>query len=633
MADFDFSGFSDPTVIDPNAVPAAPVAIQPSYDFGGFSSGSAPVQTMSNPVAPDGTPYKSYQEGWRHKLASGSQAVLEGAGPALDALTWLPRTVMGEFGGGKAPSDWMAEHGWTGNPNLNPDSSWSIPERRAYSATKGGMGGLAFGPAGAAGGALSEVTAEGARDAGMPVAAQIGLGMGAGGAVAGLGSAVSKASNINAPASGLMKSYLDAGITPRLAGDVSQSPGLQMLQNTLSRVPGAAGVINDARQATLGEFGASVNRNANQLGQNLSQQELGQNLQKGATDYIDRLRATNAANYENLNSYFPSNNNSVDLTNYQKALKELAPSIPGMPATSKTLSSDLHTQLASDLQKDLPVIGYNTIDPSGGLGIGVTKTPITGNYVSYDAIKGLRSKLGEQLAGANAYADPNTAGIKKLYGALTADMKAAAEARGTDAAAAMTKANTDAKNGHDILDSVVHPILNASEPEKAAALALSGVNNGGTKLQQIQAAMPDQFGNVQAYALRNLGVNRAGDFQHTTFNTGYNSLSPEARGLLFGGSPQLDALNNVAGAMKATGKYANTSNTAGQSHLMDLVMGSAMGGHGLSGIPHIAAALAPPYALSVPMTSPTLTRFAVAPNNFPVSGLLGGSAVGTYNGQ
>ena len=90
--------------------------------------------------------------------------------------------------------------------------------------------------------------------------------------------------------------YETAGVTPRLAGDVTGNPMLKRLQAYAAKAPFGHGV-NEAAKQTVQEFGNAANNAADQLGQSQTLQEAGEALQGESKKWLQNFRNTSAANW------------------------------------------------------------------------------------------------------------------------------------------------------------------------------------------------------------------------------------------------------------------------------------------------------------------------------------------------
>jgi hypothetical protein len=193
-----------------------------------------------------------------------------------------------------------------------------------------------------------------------------------------------------------------------------------------------------------------------------------------------------------------------------------------------------------------------------------------------------------------------TGRLKAIYGKLSDDLRAAAEAAGPEAAQAWNRAQTYTRVSEQRINSAFGKILKADTPERAysiltnyAAEGQSGSNI--TALKRVMQSLPeDDRAVVAGTIIRRLGragngaQNAEGDaFSPSVFLTNWNKMNPEARhsiarnGLDDGVGDDLMKLAKVAEGWKKSGADRNHSNTAGtvaQIGLASGVLGALFGG-------------------------------------------------------
>jgi hypothetical protein len=452
----------------------------------------------------------------------------------------------------------------------------------------------------------------------------------------------SKAINAVANPSDVVQAYKDAGVTPRLAGDVTENPTLQRVQSFGAAAPGGAGRVQAAGKQAVQEFGNAVESTANQLGNSSTLQEAGTNLQQAGRDWLSDFRATSGLKWGGADQHF-SAGERIPVSNYVDALSDAENTMAGAPATAKALTPALTGELTEALQSD---VGTGSLQNA---------------TLPYQAVKGIRTRIGAMLSDPNLPADVDTATLKNIYGGLSDDLKTAAGAKSPDALADFLDASDYSRQGHDFIDGVLAPIVRKGVmPEQAASTALSMAPRGGSSLEALQANMPDATNELAAYKLRQMAQAKAGslgEYSPTSFDTNVRALSPEAYDVLFGNNPavasKLDALGTVAKTMKETAATANHSGTGpyltikqALSAPIDMAIG-ASAGHSAYGLPGAIAGgvggafgpFVPGYLAGQLTTRPWLTRlFAASPQQFspavkamgllapterPIEGLLG----------
>jgi hypothetical protein len=364
----------------------------------------------------------------------------------------------------------------------------------------------------------------------------------------------------------LMEAYRTAGVDPVLAGDLTGSHTLRGVQAMGAKAPGG-GRITDAAANAVDQFGNSVESTASNLGASRTLQEAGTALQNNARGWLQNFRDMGRVLWDRVNSQVPPDS-PVSVHNYDAALEQVRRTIgDGAPNTADVLQPALTRRLFDALQLDASSNGS----------------------LSWQAVRGIRTRVGEMLANPQIIADTDTAELKRIYGALSQDIQThlatVDTATGTTSASrAFNTANTFTRNGHAILDEGLgHVLQDGMTPEGAASYALAGGKRGGTFLNQLRTEIPGGVDELAAHTLRQAALSPPA-FQNAAntrispsrFQTEISRLSPEAHTALFGADPyvlrRIQAQRTVADSMKQTEQIANHSNTQ-TSHGMAAALG------------------------------------------------------------
>jgi hypothetical protein len=484
-----------------------------------------------------------------------------------------------------------------------------------------------------------------ALEKGVNAAVQVPLGVlvnkGTNAVAQGLGTLASKGLNAAAGiTSPLADAYEEAGVTPRLTGDISESPFLQQIQATASKLPLGSGQIAQAGQKTLDEFGKSVDDTASQLGKSATYQDAGTFLQKSGKDWLEDFNGTNnklwgsidkdlgnATGNPDLNVAIPANNTA-----------DVIASIRANAGGNKSAEGFLTSGLAKSLD--------NVIKESGGepLGSGLPSS-IQPNEkpLQWKTISALRTRVGEYLQNPSMISDAGHAQAKMLYGALTKDMQDGIAATGdTDLLNKFQSANYYTSAGHNFIENVLQPAMK-SDPEKAASNLLAGGKFGGTGLEQLREQIPQAADELAAVSLRRGGAGASdgaagNSLSPSTWLTNRDpirKMSPEANQALFPDPKvrsKLGALDKVASSMRATDKFVNHSGSGGHLATMSAFSAPAIGA--LEGMSHggPTGALVGGLAGSVPLgvgglgglisTQPSLAKFLSTPGTHEPFGVV-----------
>lgn len=209
----------------------------------------------------------------------------------------------------------------------------------------------------------------------------------------------------------------------------------------------------------------------------------------------------------------------------------------------------------------------------------------------FEVMREVRTDLGRQLKTPQAMGGDGAQieAMRRLYGALTDDMRAVADAAGPEASRALTRADRYTRLGMNTGSKLLNKIISTDADEKAFRFALSGTKEGATNLRRLRNAFtPEEWGDVSATVLQQIGIPRSGaEFSVDTFIRNWRTLAPEVRQTLFGGTRyrnvarDLDQIVNVAGAVSRTNALNNTSNTA-NAMVWQAMLGAIGGGAGLA---------------------------------------------------
>jgi hypothetical protein len=409
-----------------------------------------------------------------------------------------------------------------------------------------------------------------------------------------------------------------AGATPTV-GQATQNRAAQGLESTLAKVPGGSGPIAKKAADTAAKFGQTVNDMADALSPGADPTLAGQAVKEGISgdapnSWANLFRTQSQNLYSKLDNFIPSAQ-PVPVTNTQTALNQLTAGINGAPAISAELQNGKLAKIADALQSD----AANGVLP-------------------YQAVKQLRTMIGEKLSDFSVIDDVTRAQWSKLYGALSSDMEEAAKQAGPQAEAAFDTANSFYRDGMNKL-SLMTPIIKSDIPERVFSNATAGAKNGPTMVRTIMDSLPqDAQKTVTAAFLKRMGQavpsqqNDAGDvFSLGTFLTNWSKLDPQAKAAIFNrpGYPQdfganLDKVAAVASNLRAgSSVYANASNSGSAvatTNALTAFITSALYGHfGIAGT--IAGTAGASNLMGRWMTSPSAVRWLAQLDNQPVSAL------------
>lgn len=502
-----------------------------------------------------------------------------------------------------------------------------------------GLGKLAGGAAGAAlaakpgaqliAGATGGGAADTAREAGLPVWAQVGAGVAGALAPAGVaGGLRALTRGVGEPA---RKSVLDtidqfarSGAGVPTVGQATQGRGARGLEALLGRVPGSAGRMEATGAAQQAGMGARVGAVADSLSTKASPEQAGRAIERGITGpggFMQSFRQVSNQLYAAVDNFIPGNT-PISVTRTKATLDQLASPTPGAVQTSRALMSgkvsELRGALDADLQASIAAAGRGQLP--------------------YEAVKGLRTRLGELIADSSLNPDMPTKQLKAVYAALSDDLGAAVAATGNpQAVQAAQRANTYFRAAMARLDDVERVVQRNGGPEKVFAAATSGTREGATTLRAVMQSLPEEGQKTLAAAvLRRLGKanpsaqDDVGEvFSSESFLSNWNKLSEDAKRAVFdrfgpGFSRDLDTLAATAANMRegaqvfrnppGTAQATNQIITAG-SFALSVITGNVQVA-GAIGTGVVAANVG-----ARAMTSPRVVRWLAEATKVPVAAL------------
>lgn len=194
--------------------------------------------------------------------------------------------------------------------------------------------------------------------------------------------------------------------------------------------------------------------------------------------------------------------------------------------------------------------------------------------MNYQGIKDLRTSIGELLDDPQrlASAGISQGELKRVYGALTDDLKGAVgRSGGEKAAKAFDVANSFAAKvakEREVLDSVLGKNLSDEKVfDRISAMAGSTARADQAGLLKVKAAVGKEgWDEIASAVISKIGRDPDGNFTPDRFITGYGKLSEAGKTALFGGNKELasslDDIVSVSRRFKQLNQYANPSGTA-----------------------------------------------------------------------
>lgn len=444
-----------------------------------------------------------------------------------------------------------------------------------------------------------------------------------------------------------------AGIENPTMGLASGNQMVGGLENLLQSTPGAVGTMGKARDAAIAGLSSKAAEAADMASPVRGSLESGQAIQSGVKAFREGFKNKQSALYDRMDQYIPPDQ-PVDVTNTRKTLANLNADIPGAPELSKQFKNGriqaIEAAMASDTAgAPATVMVYNR-PPVGGGGImnppvqvppvvvQVPPGPPT-NRLPFQAVKKTRTLVGNEIADTNLASSVPRSKWSPLYGALSDDMQAAADAAGPDAARAYKRANDYTRAGMNRLDRV-QPFTAPDAPEQSFQLLRRTLGENASTLQALKKTIPESArGTVAGTVIERLGKatpgqqNAAGDaWSPDTFLTNWNRMDAKARRELFSGFPNADKVRadvesvaNATAMMRESSRmWANPSGSGANiaarmalgltpvSYLIDPLAAAGM-----------ATGIGTTRLLSEALTNPASVRFIASDAGLPTNTQLG----------
>lgn len=328
-----------------------------------------------------------------------------------------------------------------------------------------------------------------------------------------------------------------AGTSPTL-GQVSPNARAQYAEAGLRNAPGAASVVRRRLEGQSEELGQQVENLAGRLSPAQGAERGGKAIEAGITGpsgFMQRFKQESAKLYAQVDQQIPKGT-PVNASATQQTLANLTTPIPGAKQTSQTLMNGKVNAIAQAFSEDL----------AAGQG-----------RISYDAMKQLRSQIGEMIGDTTLTVDTPTRQLRQLYGAMSEDLTQAAMAtKNPQAISAAKRASNYYKAGMGRVEEVERVIDRSGGPEAVYRAMFSNSREGGTTLRKVMQSLDGKSQrDLAAVTLRRLGrANPSAQddlgevFSPTTFLTNWNKMAPEAKRALFDrfGTGFRDDLDTIA---------------------------------------------------------------------------------------
>lgn len=380
--------------------------------------------------------------------------------------------------------------------------------------------------------------------------------------------------------------FASVGATPSV-GQATGGRFAQGAESLLAGGPTSGGVMSKFAESQAEKIGGGLQSRANAISPNASAERAGRAVEKGAELFKGNVGATKKALYWEADRYIPATT-QVPLQNTWQEVVRLTTPNAGASATTGAMVNPKITAMRKTLQQDLAAGGGN---------------------ITYDAMKRIRSEIGEALGDYSLVSDTPTREYKALYAALSRDMEGAAALQGPAATLAAKRANNFTRAAADRMETLSRVVDRNGGPERIYSAVMSGTKDGGTTLRSVLQSLPqDGQKAITAAVIKRMGLANPGAqdatgevFSSATFLRKWNDVSPEARRALFDRygpafSESMDKIARVASNIKDGSKvYANPSGTANRaaaiSYFTSLPAAGAVGAMGAGPMPLVGLVL------------------------------------------
>lgn len=342
------------------------------------------------------------------------------------------------------------------------------------------------------------------------------------------------------------------------AGQASGNRLIQGAENLLAGGPTSAGVMGRFAEKQADDIGSGLQRLADDFRRNASAEKAGRAVQSGVETYGKNVAAQRKALYWDADRRIPAGAGSP-MQNTTETLASLTTPNPGAAETTARLVNPKLRQMLADLQADLQA---------------------GGGQVPYEALRKIRTSVGEQMNDFSMTPDTPAVQLRALYGALSRDMEAVAKAAGPEAERAARRANNYTRLSAGRLENLQRVVDRAGGGEAVYNAVMAASKDGGTRLREVMQSLPKSGQQALTAAVikrmgmptpGQAGVDAAEQFSAATFLTNWNRVSPEARRALFDRhgpefSRNMDQIARVAANLKDGAKvFANPSGTANRA--------------------------------------------------------------------
>lgn len=382
---------------------------------------------------------------------------------------------------------------------------------------------------------------------------------------------------------------------PASVGDVTDQ---SYIQSVAKHMPGGHGVFKNLRQRQ----GEAMKESLYKITKDVDEVDAGLAIQKGIKDYVGgRFKRTSNRLSDNLDKAI-SPGTPISMDNTRALLDEIE-------GSKGAFKGSLSVPALKTMAKE--------IDEAEAAGL------------TFQAVRKARTAIGHKLMSFDLVSDIPRADLKRIYGSLSKDINAAAEASGFKAQSALKRLNRYWGKGITRVDDFLEPLSKKIASEDTYKALFKSTKDSPTRIKHLSKVLKPAEREVFLDAtLRKLGDPTPSartpeyTFSPETFLTNLNKIDEGnfkalARGTKYQDSVKFDDLKMVAGRLREVDKILkNPSGTA--ESLLPMLTAGGLGGSmafGLnvtaSALTGVGATVGGSYAVSKMLTNPKFVRWMV----------------------
>ncbi len=460
-----------------------------------------------------------------------------------------------------------------------------VPMSARAQIANAGMSGVS----GLASGAVNEVAPEWAGLAGMAPSAAVAAG------AAGARRAVRGGEPGRRKMEQRIHDLKEGGIDAPSVGLASGNRLIMGLENILAQTPFSSGLYERAGQANVQSMKAKTEALRDAISTEFGPVVAGDAIQAALKNgFRNRVNATSRALNDQVADqvgpgFYTFPENALDVARGMSAIN------PAAPATSAALRNARIAGIADDLARDVmgtPVPGNLLMNSPTRYRRADGQVVDTPPGIPFQTLKNLRTSIGEEANSSAILGTPEGAQFKRLYGAMSQDMRQAVGAAdrqraGVDvgpllpeqlqASRGLNRANSFYSRAATRADDL-NGIANRSTPESAFDAVANSLNSGPTLYSKLRGALAlDTRQKIVSTIIDDMGMAKPGQqtadgdaWSPRTFLTNYAKLSQNGGGKelfkrLPGGESHANNLSKIAKTAEMLGDaskvWANPSGT------------------------------------------------------------------------